>query len=202
MLGGLLSAKDFGVYSIAIIIVAMVHELGTKITSTVTHAALSEVHRTDPQGMKRVYYKMRLPIDAVSFFCFGLLVVTGPALIGLLYDPRYAAAGLVLQILAVSFVVIGPNTSGNVYMITGQPWLQSFLIGVRLVAMVVGVAVLTRMYGLAGAAWGVAIGHLATLPPIFVLKRRHGLLDIRRELIGPAVAVVGVASGLLVTALA
>ncbi|MCU0773178.1 MAG: oligosaccharide flippase family protein [Ideonella sp.] len=202
LLGGLLTATDFGIYSIAIIIVAMVHEVGTKITSTVTHAALSEVHRTNPADMRRVYYKMRLPIDAVSFFCFGLLVVTGPALIGLLYDPRYAAAGLVLQILAVSFVVIGPNTSGNVYLITGQPWLQSFLISVRLVAMLVSVPVLTSLHGLAGAAWGVAIGHLATLPPIFVLKHRHGLLDIRRELIGPAVALIGFAAGTLVIAVA
>jgi O-antigen/teichoic acid export membrane protein len=151
ILGGLLSATDFGIYAIAVIIVGIVHELGNKISASVAYPALSEVQRERPEALRETYYKLRLPLDAVAFTSAGFLWAAGHQIIDLLYRDQYLQAGMVVQILAVSLVVVGVNTSGNVYMAVGKPWLVSMLMCVRLAGLIIAVPVLAQKYGLAGA---------------------------------------------------
>lgn len=200
-LGGILPASDLGIYTIAMMIVLIVHELGHRIASSVAYPAVSEVVRTRPEGVCDTYYRLRLPVDAIAFAAAGFLWVAGPALIELFYDPRYAKAGEVLAILSLSLVILGWNSSGNVYMALGKPWLMTVLLSVRLVALVVAVPVGAHLHGLTGAAWGVVVSYLAMIPPMYVLKRRHGLWRWKLEAVAPMFAVAGLAAGLVVTRL-
>ena len=54
----------------------------------------------DKRNLKAAYYRFHAVIASVAYFCAGFLMVSGPTLVDVLYDSRYAQAGWMLQILA------------------------------------------------------------------------------------------------------
>ena len=183
ILGWQLDARQFGIYSIAVLLVMAVYDICQRIVSAVLFPALSEVHRTAPERLKATYYRMRIPVEAASYLSGTLLVVAGSLLVSVLYDTRYHEAGALLQIMAVSLFVTGVNASAQIYLVIGKPWLMTFLIAVRLAALAVALPLLTWRFGLVGTAWGIVVSHLVTIPFLLELKRRHGVFDIGREVL-------------------
>ena len=101
LLGGLINADVLGVYSIAFSIFSIVDQIVGRIVAGVAFPALSEISRERRHDLKAGYYKFHGPIAAATYFCAGALMTSGQALIGLLYDHRYADAGWMLEVLAV-----------------------------------------------------------------------------------------------------
>jgi O-antigen/teichoic acid export membrane protein len=200
LLGGILGASKFGIYAIAAMIVNAVFGLGGRLISTVMYPALNETYRVDPKNLKLTYYRMRAPIEAASSFMAGALICAGPAMIGFLYDPRYAPAGPVVQILAIPMILIGLNAASDLYMIIGKPWLVSILIAVRTVTLFVAVPPLALVYGLPGGALGVVAGHLMTVPVNYYFTAKHDFLCVRREFIGIPFLGVGLLAGMGIAA--
>ena len=62
---------------------------------------------TDRAETRRRYYRFRMPIDVLLALAAGTLLTLGPALIDLMYDPRYSNAGTILQFLALGFPLTG-----------------------------------------------------------------------------------------------
>lgn len=195
LLSGFLGAADFGLYAIAIMIVQIVHELAGRLGGMVGLPALSEVHRDRPQDLRRVFYRLRLPLDAFGYAALGFLVVAGTPVIQLLYDDRYSGAGPTLQILAVSLLMIGTYASGNLFMAIGKTWILTLMQCTRLVTLVVALPFLASRHGFEGAVWGVVLSYLAVLVPSLFFQLRNGLLDAWRETWVLAFLAVGALAG-------
>ena len=104
VLAGLIGSTLFGVYAIAYMSFSVIDQLLTKIITEVSFPALGEIARGRRDTLKEAYYQFHLPIASFAYFCSGVLMISSPSLIGLLYDRRYENAGWMLQILAVALL--------------------------------------------------------------------------------------------------
>jgi O-antigen/teichoic acid export membrane protein len=197
LLGGLVDAQTLGLYAIAMFIVAALEGTLTHLFVTVSLPAFSEVARSDPARLREVYYKLRLPGDLVMLFTAGALAAAGEALIGLLYDARYAAAGGMLQVLSLSLFTVRFGVAQQLYLALGAPRQVAMLNVVRLASLCCMLPALWWLGGMRTALWGIALHGLATLPLVFAFNARLGINDWRRELAVLAALPAGFAAGTL-----
>lgn len=181
LLGGYVDAHTLGLYAIAILIAGSIEGLLSRLFATVSLPALSEVARNNPAGLRDVYYKLRIPGDLLLLFLCGALFAAGRLAIDLLYDARYAGAGAMLQILALSLFTARFGVAHQIYLAVGIPRYLAIINSVRFAALFTLVPVLYHFAGLEAAIWGIALHGLATLPFIFYFNAKLGLNDWRRE---------------------
>ena len=182
LLGAFVEADVMGLYAIAVLMIGAIGGGLTRLFAAVLLPALSEIVRNDPSKLRAVYYKLRVPFDLLLLFLAGLLFAAGQMIIDLLYDPRYAGAGAMLQILALSFVATRYQVAKQVYLAVGKP---QYLVAIHLIVFVSLYALVPLLYHIAGlqaAIWGIALHELAGLPLFFIFNSRLGLNDYRREL--------------------
>ena len=183
LLGAFVDAGTLGFYVIALLFVAAITGTLNKLFYTVSLPALSETARNDPARMRRIYNKLCTPGDLLLLFLTGFLFTTGHLLIGLLYDPRYAATGGILQILALSLFAVRYEVARQVYFALGVPRYGTVMSVVRFIALCTLVPVLYHYAGTQGAIWGVALHALAVVPFVYAYNAKLGLNDWRRELL-------------------
>jgi O-antigen/teichoic acid export membrane protein len=183
LLGGLVEADVLGLYSIAALIVGSIEGGLSKLISAVSLPALSEVARNNPARLREVYYKLRLPGDLVLLFLTGFLFAAGQMVVNLLYDPRYSAAGSMLQVLALSLFSVRYGVAHQVYLALGMPRYFTVVTVVRFISLFALVPPLFFLTGTQGAIWGIALHSLAHVPFVYFFNARLGLNDFRRELI-------------------
>lgn len=197
LLGGLVDAKQLGLYSIAFLIVNTLQVVFTQLTSGVAFPALSEVARETPTQLKATYYKFRLPVDIAMLFCAGVLFTFGSTIIHLLYDSRYFAAGPILEILACGIIAARYQLVEQCYLALGKPGAQTLINTMRLFALYVLVPGAFWLYQFKGAVWAIALNPFMSLPVIFFFKTKYQLLDIKKELLVLPILLLGAGAGKL-----
>jgi O-antigen/teichoic acid export membrane protein len=200
LLGGMVSAATLGAYVIAFMIFSAVDAVLSKIISDISFPALSEIARERPEALKATYYRIHLVLACVGYFCAGVLMISGQALIHLLYDARYADAGWMLQILAVALLSIPLRTVTQCFMALGMPRLFSNIIAVRLAALMIAIPLGFHFFGLPGAVWGIALSQLSYIPSLIFYSIKNSLFDLRRELLPLPMVFIGMAVAKLITA--
>lgn len=181
LLAGLLDPALMGLYAIAALIIRAVENLLQRVFAAVSLPALSEIARREPARLREVYYRMRRPADLAALFAAGLLFSSGSLVIGLLYDSRYAGAGTMLEILALSLFVARYGISHQLYLALGMPRYVALIQGVALVSLYGGLPLAYWLAGADGALWAIALHGFATLPLVYRFNARHGMLEPRRE---------------------
>ena len=183
LLGGFVEAKVLGLYAIAMLMVGAIEGALSSLFMTVSLPALSEIARNDPSRLREVYYKLRVPGDLLLLFLTGFLFASGQLVIDLLYDPRYSAAGGMLQVLALSLFTARYGVAHQIYLAVGTPRYLAVINVVRFVSLYALVPPLYYTAGMHAALWGIALHALATVPFVYGFNSRLGLNDFRRELI-------------------
>jgi len=151
--GRLLSVATLGVYSIAATLAAIPTQIVWQIGHMVVFPALSR-QADAPAALRRVYRRSVRPLLVVGVLPVGLLAVGSRDLIALLYDPRYADAGWMLQILAVgAWFQVPQAASGAAVLALGKPHWLVVGNGAKFAGMLVG---LPLGYTLAGAGGAIA----------------------------------------------
>jgi O-antigen/teichoic acid export membrane protein len=202
LLSGLLDAPALGVYVIAYLIFNSVEQVVSKIIAEVTFPALSEVVRERPADLRRTYYRFHAPIASFAYFLSGLLMVSGQTLIGMLYDPRYGAAGWMLEVLAVALLTVPLHLATQSFMALGRPRILSGIIALRLTVLVVVTPTGFHMFGIVGALWGITLSYFACWLAATFQRMKLGLFDAGREArVLPAV-FLGMAAAWLLNLLA
>lgn len=193
ILGSLVDSTVLGFYAIAILIVKTVEMVITKIIRSVAFPAISEIVRDRPAELSRVYYKFRLPVDAISLFAAGLLFMTGEFVIEVLYDDRYLQTGYMLEILSLSLLMVRYGLATQCFVAIGKPGLLVPIVTVRLIVVYLVVPIVYSQYGLEIALWVIAGSRLATLPVILYLKVKNNIMNITHE----CVAILFLAGGVM-----
>lgn len=182
LLGAFVDGDVLGLYAIAVLIVGAVEGALGRLFGAVSLPALSETARDKPERLREVYYRLRVPADTVLLYMAGVLFVGGQALIDLLYDPRYSAAGGMLQVLGLSLVTARYGVAYQIYLAVGEPRYMAILQIVRCVALFTLVPLCFHLGGLQWALWAIGLHGLAMVPFVHAFNARLRLNDYRWEL--------------------
>ncbi len=191
ILGGLISSKLLGIYSIAIFMTSALQDIASKWASAVVLPVLSKAYRDRPGELIRVYYKFRLPFDVVTLFLCGFLYNAGYILVEVLYDSRYQSAGQMIEILSIWLLGSRTFIAEQCYLAIGKPRLSVPLNVLQLVVLCALLIPAYHHFGMNGALYVIAFNILFTLPLMWYFMKRHGLFDWKRELITLPVLFAG-----------
>jgi O-antigen/teichoic acid export membrane protein len=195
LMGGWLTATSLGYYSIASNLANVVDGVGSRVFGSVSLPALSEIVRNQPDRLSEVFLRMRRGADALYVGSAGFLFATGQTIIASLYDPRYLAAGQMLQLLSFNLLFARYGLAQDAYIALGKPNYLSAINAIKLVSLFTLVPILFHLFGEQGAILGMAFYLLPTVPLIFWLNRRHGLNNFGVELLNLGMWPVGWLAG-------
>lgn len=198
VLGALVDSRLLGLYAIAYFMAGSLKDLIGNVIHNVGFPALSEAYRDTPEKLKEVYYRLRLPFDALCLLGAGALFAAGQAIVHLLYDTRYTEAGWILEILSISLFQLRYNLSGECFMAMGKPRSLTVIILVDLL-LLYGVAYSAfHFYGFKGVVWAVSISAIGTIPFALYFQARYKVLDWKREMMVLPLLPLGYGIGLVV----
>jgi O-antigen/teichoic acid export membrane protein len=195
LLGGLISAKELGVYTVAFFLVNSISHMVSRLVGNAAFPALSETGRERPAQLRQVYYHFRLLFDSGLLFFAGFFYMTGEWIIHLLYDSRYHEAGRIMEILALLLVAVRYNLADQCFVVLGKPKYMTFLIAVRTTTMFLLLPWAYRHYQLTGAIWAVVASYFVSIPVTLYFKHKFHLLHLWRELYTLPVLLLGVVVG-------
>jgi hypothetical protein len=184
-----------GVYVVAFSMYSAIEQVLMRVIGDVSFPALSEVARERRPTLKATYYRIYVIAASIAYLCSGVLMTSGQALIAALYDPRYAEAGWMLQILAAALLTIPVRLAVICFLALGMPQLQSHVIAIRGVALYVAAPLGFHLFGLHGALVAIVAAYYSSLPITILYATRYALFDHRKELGLLAVVVIGMALG-------
>lgn len=200
VLAKLMPLDQFGFYILAGNLASAPLSFAANYASRVLYPAYAQLWRDGVKDLRDQFYgKRRLP-GLLYGFATGGIIGSAPLIVGILYDPRYAAASGYLQILCISSLLALPSNAAN------EALTATGRISATLEASVVKLIWLT-VAGISGyLVWGqlglvLAVGLMEA--PALGMKwlRMHlvGLLYLREELLFLAVGLAGALCGRIVS---
>jgi len=195
-LGRVITAGQLGVYQIAIGLSLMVQAVVGSLTRQVVYPALSQVVREHPDRIGRVYYRVRLRLDAIVLPATGVLIVWGPGLIDLMYDDRYKAAGWIFRILlirAAMVAVLAP--AENVLFAMGHARYAFVRSLYRAIWLIVAMWLGWRFYGMTGVVWAVGLSEIPVMVVLWWGGMKHGVWSGVKEARAMAMLAAGIGLG-------
>lgn len=183
-LGGVMSAGQLGVYSIAILLLGALETAVHKLAAAAVLPTLSRAARAgDMPGMRRAYWRLRLLLDSALLFVCGLLFMMGPLLVGWLYDTRYAEAGQMFSILACSLFALRYLVAQQLWLALGRSRYLAWDNLLRFLCLWLALPLLLLTGGDAqSAVWVVALHRLPSVLLALLVDRRLGVSGGWREL--------------------
>ena len=197
LLGGYLGTESMGLYSIATLLVAALQGVIGRLLGAAVQPALCEVVRERPAALRATLYRIRAPLDIAALSIAGMLFMLGDKVIGLLYDHRYAGAGWMLSVAALTLAILPLGVMDQCLIAQGRMKRLSALNAARVAVLFVFVPVGHALFGVRGAVAGVAAAALATGLLVLMVQRSMGLLDLRRELMTLPFLAAGLCAGLV-----
>jgi O-antigen/teichoic acid export membrane protein len=156
ILGRLMSARELGVYSIALGLTQVIPEVLQALAGNILFPVYARLGDLDPEAQRREVERYRFVILAVALPCVWALALLSPELITLLYDPRYHEAGWMLQLLSASLVpVLVSLTAERALLARGNSFAHMMLQGGQAAAALGGI---WAGHAYFGGARGVLIG--------------------------------------------
>ena len=198
MLGAMFDAQTMGSYSIALLLLGSLQAAISNVVGNAVLPALSEVARDRPTELKAMVYRIRWPLDVICLISAGLLISLGEPIVHFLYDRRYAPAGWMLAVLAVTLVATRLDVFDQCLVASAKIRLLSYLNAVRLVVLYVFVPVGYLAYGVVGAIVAVAASALVNSAVVLGLQAWLKLIDVRQELLALPMLAAGLLLGRLV----
>lgn len=185
VLGAFLPASLLGTYFLAKQIFQVVPGLVRKLHGSIGLQIFREIgtDTDDLAGIRRRYYRYRAPIDVLLALAAGALLALGPALIDLMYDPRYAAAGTILQVLAIGLPLTGIGMIHAAFAARKRFRFITGVVVVQLVTIWAWLVVALAVFASPEAAFlGIALYRLPELAIVLTAARREGWVDLWREI--------------------
>lgn len=100
----------FGLYSLASNLSAVASGFTTLYPSRILLPAFARAQRENPEALAQAYYATRRNLTLLYMIAMGGFIAMAPAVVDLLYDPRYRAAATYLRLLAIA-----PAMAMNIY---------------------------------------------------------------------------------------
>ncbi len=180
LLGALISSASLGVYMIASLLVGVVYMVSQNLSSNVFFPGLCVALRNGPGELRRAYLHFQLIADAIIVTSAGGLIGGGKAIVAMLFDQRYAAAGGLLSSLAIGLIGVRYSVVEQLINAKGDFKLGPPTILSRLVSLGIGITVGNYYGGPQGAAIGVGLSWFAGWP-ILIWYRSNAIPNTWRS---------------------
>ena len=178
ILSRFVSTELLGIFSIAVGFAKLGETLVDRLTWSLLFPVYSELRERGPTALQPQLRKVRLALYAISTPFILLFGMYGDILIQFLYDPRFHAAGWMLQVMAsgavfyaISAAVISIPMSFD--HAQRHMWLQFVRFCILLGSMLVG----GKFYGTQGLVAGIAISQLLFYPIVCIATYRYRVHD-------------------------
>ncbi len=177
-----LPAWLFGLYHLAKQVLTIPRALVQKLHSAFGLQFFREIIDLPVGQIHQKYYKYRLPMDALTCLFAGLLFTGGPAIIKLMYDPRYLQAGDIVQIIAVGLPLIGLGMVREAFG-AQQRFRVTALFGlVQTITIWSGMLLALAYFDSPELAFAVfALHRIPELALLLFYARREGWIDLLKE---------------------
>lgn len=189
-----------GLYGVASNIGGQVEALTEKISHLVMYPRCADEFRSNPDSFAAGCY--RTTMKQVVSMLLPVAVLAGGArlLVAILYDPRYAQTGVILQALMLRAAFLA-FAAAPVNMLTAAGVYRVFLVGnvYRCAATILGALGGYYFFGFMGFVYGTALGGLPPLIYFLWMLRKKHLLIARYELYKVAFFVAVATSTYLVS---
>lgn len=182
--GAYLTKAELGIYNIGWFLASFPTLLAGAVTGRILIPLYRDHHPALGDQNTRKMRRLRYALSGGALTLLAVLGVAGMPLVGVLYDPRYQAAGAVVVVMAV---VQMPGVIGMSYdqsaLAAGDSrsyfLLMALRAGVQTLAFLIGM----EISGLWGALAGQGVALLALHPAIALLAHKHRAWDARHDLI-------------------
>jgi O-antigen/teichoic acid export membrane protein len=181
LLGAWVNNQTLGLYSVGYNLASVPDGVIGRIFNAVSFPALSEASRKKPESVPKIYWKMRWITDVALLGIAGFLFSAAPSIIHLLYDPRYASAGWMLQYLSFGLIFSRYSISPQAYLALGRPEYLTALSITKLLSLFSLITLFFFLFGIQGAVMGAAMHMLPTCLLMFYFNRGFGLNNLRVE---------------------
>jgi O-antigen/teichoic acid export membrane protein len=185
----LFDMQMLGLYGLAAGIVGPVDSLVVRIARSVLFPRCADNFRRDPGSVRERYYRDNIKLLMLLLALPAALTGAASFVVQLLYDPRYAYAGVIVHAFALRAMVSAfAHPAENLLMATGTP--RPALVGnlLRLAWLVAGSLTGYWLAGFGGFLWMAALTGVPALAYFLWLQHRRGLLILRYEAIKLAYA--------------
>ena len=191
ILGAYLPLQGLGVYNIGYFLASF----PVLLAGAVTGRIMIPIYRDRPPGASpenaRHLRRLRYGLTISVLGLLGLMALVGVALVGVMYDPRYAMAGaIVVSIACAQMPMVIGMTYDQAALAAGDGRAYFTVIAIKAASQTLLFLGGAHFYGLAGALVGQGLAQVLTYPATIWIARRHGVWDARHDLIFSIVAVV------------
>jgi O-antigen/teichoic acid export membrane protein len=197
LLSAFLPATTFGIYTLAYQIIDIPRQFLLKFEHSLFLQVFREIDKSDTLGgIQREYYRYRIPFDLMACMAAGGFLTASPALIDLMYDPRYAQAGEIMQILAIGLPFVGMGIIREAFHAQKRFRLMTLISVIHAGSIWLGLIVALPVLGsVMGAFLVIALFRLPELLVLLGLAKREGWIVPWKEVRIWPVIVVGAVLG-------
>ena len=177
-----ISLGQLGVFGIARTLADTISLFVTRTSSMILFPLVAAMRGTAPEIRGRLRHGRRTLLLATAI---GLAAFTalGDRIVGVLYDARYAEAGLMLPVLAIgTWFAVMSSINDSILIGLGHPRLSAAGNAAKLLAYVVGVPIALTTRGLDAAIVALSVGEVARYLTLWISSRGEGLGFARDDL--------------------
>jgi len=174
IIGSLASMAELGLYSIANSIAGVAFQFINVLGSRVLFPLYVQIGGETTPLLKRRVAKVRIGLMSTVLPPLWILTCFGDLFVRLLWDPRYAGAGPMLQILSAGSLFWALE-AGPIYLARGEAWIGFIVGAARAAVLLPAIAVGGYYFGMIGLVWGVAISQVPYYPLEVWMQRRYGV---------------------------
>lgn len=191
-----LSLEELGIYNIAYFLGSVPILLGSAIAGRL----FIPLYRDSPPGESSAnatrIARIRVRLTSFLLCVVAVLAISGEGLVDLLYDPRYATAGILVKLIALiqipALVLLGYDV---VALAMGDSYRLFIVQAIRAVIYMGCLLLGAHLWGLFGALAGQAAASLLMYPVTVTIARYYGAWHPRSDLLLGmfGIAVIGLA---------
>jgi O-antigen/teichoic acid export membrane protein len=191
ILGAYLTMGQLGVYNIGFFLASFVPMAAAMVSTRMLIPLYREVRESDDPEAWPKLRRMRMLFTAAMLLPISILAFLGVPLVDVLFDPRFATAGIIAAMLScVQVVHVIMITYDQAALAAGDSRAFFFFVALRAALQVTGLIAGASVGGALGAIAGQGIAALLTYPAMVLLARRYGVYDLRHDLVFGAVGLV------------
>lgn len=190
ILGAFLTREELGIYNIGFFLGSFPMLLAGAVNARIMIPLYRDHHPGNGPADRRRLARLRAGLTTVTLALLAAMALGGDALVGLLYDPRYAGAGAI--VVAVALVQM-PAVIGMTYdqsaLAAGDSSRYFRLIALKAAVQTAAFMVGVAWGGLGGALLAQGLALTVLHLPIALLARQFGVWDARHDGVALAATV-------------
>lgn len=194
IVGKLFSMSELGMYSLATMLVRFIVMLYQKVNRSLLFPVYSATVREKRDDLPALVRKMRLRVFSPFILALVGLVIAGDVLVALLFDERYLGAGMMLQLLALSWLLSFCFEVGPVMLACGDSKFMTSLVTIQVVIQLACMVSGGLLWGTTGLLGGLVASRLLFYPIRSIASHRYHVWSPRVDaLLAGGAVLVGVA---------